>query len=209
MFRNVPPQEAIRRLVEGNKLYAADMLPAEYHEHAVQRRHTINEQKPFAIILGCSDSRVPVEIVFGQTLGSLFVIRNAGYVLDDHVIGTIDYAVSMFGSSLLMVLAHSNCGAVTAAVDATLNAAKPASPAIGSIVECIRPAVESVRGESDVIEAAIGAHVQSTAEQLRLQQPVIAPAIQRGELQVVAAEYQLSTGLVTLLESASNISATR
>ena len=202
MFRNVPPEEALRRLTEGNRLYAADQLPENHHAHAVNRRHTIHQQKPFAIILGCSDSRVPIEIVFGQSLGDLFVVRNAGYVLNDHVLGSIDMAVSTFGSSLLLVLAHSNCGAVTAAVEASLEGARPVSPAMQTIIDDIRPAVEAVRDEADVIEAAISFHVQRTAAQLRATQPIIAPAVARGELMVVAAEYHLSTGLVSILDGA-------
>ncbi|MDQ6930557.1 MAG: carbonic anhydrase, partial [Candidatus Eremiobacteraeota bacterium] len=117
MPNTVTPQQALERLIAGNRTYATDRA-AQDHAHEIHRRHLIAGQNPFGIVLGCSDSRVPVEIVFDQTIGNLFVIRVAGYVLSDHVVGSIEYAVQTFGSSLIMVLGHSHCGAVTAAVEA-------------------------------------------------------------------------------------------
>ena len=204
MFRNISPQEAIKRLIEGNQRYVDEL--AHSAVQSVQRAHLMAEQRPFAIVLGCSDSRVPVEIVFAQSLGDLFVIRNAGQVLNDHVIGSIEYAVGMFGSPLVMVLGHSSCGAVTAAVGATIRGEAVASPAIAAIVESIRPAVESVRHEPDVLEAAIAAHVRSVVAELRESQPVLRPAIDRNELRIVGAEYHLGSGRVTLMEEASAFS---
>ena len=200
MFRNISPQEAIKRLIEGNQRYVDELAHAGVQ--SVHRAHLMAEQRPFAIVLGCSDSRVPVEIVFGQSLGDLFVIRNAGQVLNDHVVGSIEYAVGMFGSPLVVVLGHSSCGAVTAAVGATIRGEAVASPAIAEIVESIRPAVESVRHEEDVLEAAIGAHVRSVVAELRESQPILRPAIERNELRIVGAEYHLGSGRVTLMEEA-------
>ena len=210
MFRNVPPEQALKRLIEGNQLYASDRAAETQHAHAVHRRHDIATQRPFAIILGCSDSRVPVEIIFSQTLGDLFVIRNAGYVLNDHVTGSIEYAVHMFGSSLIMVLGHSSCGAVTAAVEATLHHAEPPSPSIKAIVDSIRPAVEAAKDEANVLEAAIELHVKSVTRQLRSTAPILDREIEAGHLMIVGAEYHLSSALVTILDGApDHITAAR
>ncbi|MDP9018224.1 MAG: carbonic anhydrase [Candidatus Eremiobacteraeota bacterium] len=198
MNRTVPPEAALRRLIEGNRRYAADDYPEGMHAHAVNRRHTMAEQRPFAIVLGCSDSRVPIEIVFNQSLGDLFVIRVAGNILNDHVIGSVEYALEMFGSSLVMVLGHSNCGAVTAAVDSVQNGHQPPSR-IATIVDAIRPSVESVRGENDLLEAAIAQNVRNVTTDLQTMDPLIATARTQGRLAVVGAEYHLSTGLVTVL----------
>src|SRR5579863_4118464 len=125
LHRTIPPADALQRLIEGNRSYAADVAPEAMHAHAVKRRYSIAEQRPFATVLGCSDSRVPIEIVFNQGLGELFVIRLAGNILNDHVIGSIEFAVETFGCPLVMVLGHSNCGAVTAAVDAVVRQIRP------------------------------------------------------------------------------------
>lgn len=198
MFRQITPEAALRRLIEGNRKYAADAAVEDAHAHAVQRRHLIHEQRPFAIILGCSDSRVPIEIVFNQSLGDLFVIRVAGNILNDHIIGSIEYAVETFGSPLMMVLGHSNCGAVTAAVESVLhNRAVPSR--IATIVDAIRPSVQSVRGEEDVLEAAIAENVRSVTATLQQTEPIISAARAKGNLAVVGAEYHLSHGLVSTL----------
>ncbi|GAC1354613.1 MAG: carbonic anhydrase [Vulcanimicrobiaceae bacterium] len=198
MNRTVPPEAALQRLIEGNRRYAVDDSPEGMHDHAVNRRHTMAEQRPFATVIGCSDSRVPIEIVFNQSLGDLFVIRVAGNILNDHIIGSVEYALAMFGSSLVMVLGHSNCGAVTAAVDSVLHGGRPPSR-IATIIDEIRPAVESVRAGDDVLEAAIAQNVRNVTAALQKMDPLIATARTQGRLAVVGAEYHLSTGLVTML----------
>ena len=192
------PYDALQRLIEGNQKYADDLARSD-HAHAIHRRHAIAEQRPFGIVLGCSDSRVPVEIIFDQTLGNLFVIRVAGYVLSDHVIGSLEYAVQTFGSSLIMVLGHSHCGAVTATVEAVLED-KPVSSRVSTIVESIRPAVESVRTETNVLEAAIKAHIRSVTAKLQNDE-VLKASIDAGKLAIVGAEYHLGTGLVQIVTS--------
>lgn len=200
MPNTVKPYDALQRLIEGNQKYAADLARSD-HAHAIHRRHAIAEQRPFGVVLGCSDSRVPVEIIFDQTLGNLFVIRVAGYVLSDHVIGSIEYAVQTFGSSLVMVLGHSHCGAVTATVEAVLeDKPVPVGSRVSAIVESIRPAVESVRTEPNVLEAAIKAHVRAVTQELQNDNGLKA-SIDAGKLAVVGAEYHLGTGMVQIVTS--------
>lgn len=198
MNHTISPAEALQRLIDGNRKYAADEAPEGMHAHAVKRRHSIDEQRPFAIVLGCSDSRVPIEIVFHQGLGDLFVIRVAGNILSDHVIGSVEFAIVAFACPLVMVLGHSNCGAITAAVDAVLND-RPGRSRIATIVDAIRPCVEAVRGRDDVLEAAIEQNIRHVTSTLQQAQPEIETARMQKRLAVVGAEYHLETGLVTLL----------
>jgi carbonic anhydrase len=198
VFRTITPAQALQRLIDGNKRYTADDAPEAIHAHAVNRRYSISEQRPFATVLGCSDSRVPIEIVFNQGLGDLCVIRVAGNILNDHVIGSIEYAIETFGCPLVMVLGHSNCGAVTAAVDSVIRQSRPAAR-IATIVDAIRPNVELVLNESDLLEASIAQNVRSVTTTLQQTQPLITAARKAGRLAVVGAEYHLSTGNVSTL----------
>jgi len=192
------PPQALQRLLDGNRRYAADDAPEAMHAHAVNRRHSIADQRPFAVVLGCSDSRVPIEIVFNQSLGDLFVIRIAGNILSDHVIGSVEFAIETFGCPLVIVLGHSNCGAVTAAVDAELNQ-RTVHARIATIVDAIRPCVQLVRDQRDVLEAAIAQNIRNVTSTLQQTQPVIALARTQERLAVVGAEYHLSTGRVSIL----------
>jgi len=201
MFNEVPPVEALERLLQGNRAYAEDRAGEERHAHSILRRHAIAQQRPFGIVLGCSDSRVPVEIVFNQNLGDLFVIRVAGNVLNDHVIGSIEYAVEMFGSSLIMVVGHSQCGAVTATVDSILHGTTVNSR-VNALIDSIRPAIENVSRDENMLEAAIAANIRHVARELEGCMPIIAPAIAAGRLGVVGAEYHLETGLVSVITQA-------
>jgi carbonic anhydrase len=198
VFRTITPPQALQRLLDGNKRYTADDAPEAIHAHAVNRRYSIAEQRPFATVLGCSDSRVPIEIVFNQGLGDLFVIRVAGNILNDHVIGSIEYAIETFGCPLVMVLGHSNCGAVTAAVDSVVRQNRPPAR-IATIVDAIRPSVELVRNEADLLEASIAQNVRNVTRTLQHMQPLITAARKAGRLAVVGAEYHLSTGNVSTL----------
>ena len=198
MHRTISPADALQRLIDGNRRYAADESPEDMHSHAVSRRLSIDDQHPFAIVLGCSDSRVPIEIVFGQGLGDLFVIRVAGNILNDHVIGSIEYAIEMFGSPLVVVLGHSKCGAVTAAVEAVSSGRDPHAR-IATIVEAIRPAIQPIGDEEDPIEMAIAQNVRSVTAVLQHTEPIIAGARSLARVAVVGGVYHLSTGLVSLL----------
>jgi carbonic anhydrase len=196
--QSMTPAQALQRLLDGNKRYTADDAPEAMHAHAVNRRHSIADQRPFATVLGCSDSRVPIEIVFNQGLGELFVIRIAGNILNDHIIGSIEFAIESFGCPLVMVLGHSNCGAVTAAVDSVIRQSRPPAR-IATIVDAIRPCVELVRNEADLLEASIAQNVRNVTTTLQQTQPLITAARKAGRLAVVGAEYHLSTGNVSTL----------
>lgn len=188
--------EALSVLLAGNQRFAAD---ASLHpRQAADRRAKVSGvQQPFATILTCSDSRVPPEIIFDCGLGDLFVVRVAGNVLDDVVLGSVEYAAEHLGVSLVMVLGHSHCGAVTAAVQG----GHPHGH-IGSLTELLRPAVERAAAASqDLVEAAVVANVALTVAELRGAEPILAELIAADRLRVVGAHYDLDTGLVTLLDT--------
>ena len=181
-------------LLDGNRRYAsgASLHP---HQSAYRRAEILGGQQPFAAIIACSDSRVPPEIIFDCGLGDLFVIRVAGHVLDNVVLGSIEYAAEHLGVSLVMVLGHSRCGAVTAAA-----AGGHAHGHIGSLTERIRPAIErAVAAGGDVVDAAITANIELAAAELRAAQPTLARLVADGKLLIVGARYELETGLVELL----------
>jgi carbonic anhydrase len=188
------PDESLGRLTAGNQRFAANQA---LHPGATpdRRRELSKGQQPFAIVLGCSDSRVPPEIVFDQGLGDLFVIRDAGNVLDDEVIGSIEYAVEHLGSRLIVVLGHESCGAVTAAVQ---GGAAPGH--IKRVVDSIAPAVKSAKsGSGDKVHNCVIANAKRSAQRLRQSTPLLKPLVDKGALKVVAADYDLTTGQVQFL----------
>jgi len=192
----VPPAEAISRLKDGNSRYTNgnQQHPRQSTE---QRVELIKSQHPFAIVVGCADSRVPPEIVFDQGLGDLFVLRVAGNVIDDHSLGSIEYAVDHLAVRLIVVLGHQSCGAVKAAKDTI--AAKTEAPAhIQSLVTAIQPAVEAtVHGD---LETTVKANVKDVVQALRSSTPVLKPKVDSGELRVLGAYYSLDTGAVSFLD---------
>ncbi|MFW5708908.1 MAG: carbonic anhydrase [Chloroflexota bacterium] len=187
--------QALDALLEGNERYV-DTHPVHPHVSAGYRRGLIGGQHPFAAILGCADSRVPPELLFDQGFGDLFVIRVAGNVVDNFTLASIEYAVVVLGVPLVMVLAHSGCGAVSATVS---GAALPGH--MGQLAAHIRPAVEAAcHREGDCLDNAIRenarlavAHLINTSEPIR-------QAVEAENVQVVAAYYDLDTGRVSLLE---------
>ncbi len=194
--------QALETLLDGNRRFMAGQ-PAHPHQATERRTEIVSGQQPFAAILTCSDSRVPPEIIFDCGLGDLFVIRVAGNVLDDVVLGSMEYAVEHLGVGLVMVLGHSRCGAVTAAVQ---GGHVPGH--ISSITERIRPAVErAFSSGAGVIDAAIDAivneaitvNVQLSVAELRVSQPALAQLVAEDKLLVVGARYELETGQVRLL----------
>ena len=214
----VPPTEAMSRLKEGNGRYTSGnqqhphesseertyMAANSYEnlgmtaaEAATRRAELTKSQHPFAIVLSCSDSRVPPEIVFDQGLGDLFVIRVAGNVIDDHSLGSIEYAVDHLAVRLIVVLGHQRCGAVKAAKETI--AAKTEAPAhIQSLVTAIQPAVEATaKGD---LNATIEANVRNVTQALRSSTPVLKPKVDSGELKVVGAYYSLDTGAVAFMD---------
>jgi carbonic anhydrase len=192
----VPPAEAISRLKDGNGRYM-NGNPQHPRQSSEEREKLTKSQHPFAIVLGCADSRVPPEIVFDQGLGDLFVVRVAGNVIDDHSLGSIEYAVDHLAVRLILVLGHQSCGAVKAAKETI--AAKGEAPAhIQSLVTAIRPAVEAtVHGD---LETTVKANVKDVVQALRSSTPVLKPKVDSSELRVLGAYYSLDTGAVSFLD---------
>ena len=166
-------------------------------ESAARRQELVSGQHPFAVILGCSDSRVAPELLFDEGLGDLFVIRVAGNIVDDAVLGSVEYAIEHLGTKLIVVLGHEKCGAVTAAVAST-----NASGHLSTLVSAIRPAVEATASSpGDRIHNCIVENVRRVASQIRESEPVLKEATQRDGVKVIAADYELDTGKVRLLDS--------
>lgn len=193
----ISSEVARQRLVAGNRRYVAGQ-PLRL-DHSSRREAVAPKQMPFAIVLGCSDSRVPPEILFDQGLGDIFTVRVAGNIADDLAIGSMEYAVDHFGTPLIVVLGHERCGAVSATVESVAAGAMPL-PHIASLVAAIRPAVEASKGmPGDAVENAITTHVRLTVAALKASGPVLADAVERGRLEIVGAEYHLARGRVGFL----------
>jgi carbonic anhydrase len=193
----VNADEALKLLLAGNQRFVDGNLKSVTGDELAQRRAELAQgQKPFAIIVCCSDSRVGPEIVFDQELGNLFVVRTAGEVLDAAGIGSIEYAVAHLGSPLLLVLGHEHCGAVAAAV---ADAKEPGH--IASVVKAIRPAVARTKAEpGDPVDNAVRANAQDVAAHLRGMGPVLSEAVKAGRLKVTSAVCSLRTGKVELVQ---------
>jgi carbonic anhydrase len=191
----VAPAEAVSKLKEGNGRYTSGNL--EHPGQTTERRAELaKDQHPFAVILSCSDSRVPPEIVFDQGLGDLFVVRVAGNVIDDHGLGSIEYAVDHLGTRLIVVLGHQSCGAVKAAKETV--AAKGKAPGhIQSLVTAIKPVVEATA--KDDLETTVKANVKHVVQALRSSTPILKAKVDSGEVQVIGGYYSLDTGAVTFL----------
>jgi carbonic anhydrase len=189
--------QALARLMQGNKRYAQDK---EQHpdETLARRRELEAGQHPFAVILSCADSRVPPELVFDQGLGDLFTIRVAGNVVDDDVLGSIEYAVEHLNTRLIVVLGHEKCGAVSAAVEGG-----NAPGHLKSLVSAIQPSVDQTRdAPGDKIHNCVIANARRVARQIRESEPVLKELIEKEGVKVVATDYALDTGAVTLLDEA-------
>jgi len=183
--------EALQKLIVGNQRFAGSRL-IHPNQSAERRTEVSNGQKPFAVIVGCSDSRIPPEIIFDQGLGDLFVIRVAGNVVDDAALGSIEYAVDHLGAQLVVVLGHGKCGAVTATVQGG-----EAHGHIGSIVKAISPAVEKAKGCSgDLTDNAIKANVELVVTTIESSQPVLSELAESGRIRIVGAYYDIETGVV-------------
>lgn len=185
------PDSALKALMDGNRRYVDGRLTACSADLAALRRETAGKQAPFAAILGCADSRVPVELVFDQNIGRLFVTRVAGNVASADIIASLEYGVAVLGTKAIIVLGHARCGAVEAAI-----AAKEVPGQISALYAYIRPAVDQAGGD---LENAIKINARLQAGLLRQASPVIAKAIKIGAVDVVAAYYDLASGSVTVL----------
>jgi len=191
----VTSAEANRRLVEGNRRFVQGH--GDHPRQTPDRRAELaTTQHPFAVILGCADSRTGPEVLFDQGLGDLFVVREAGNVIDDHTLGSIEYAAEHLHAPLIVVLGHERCGAVAAARD-TIAAHGQAEGHIQSLVEAIRPAVEATSAQD--AEATCRANIHNVVHALRTSAPLLQHMVEKGELAVVGAYYDLDTGTVTFL----------
>jgi carbonic anhydrase len=192
-----PVMEPLARLMAGNKRFVASRLT--HPNQGAQRRTTLaNGQRPFAAILSCADSRVPPEIVFDQGLGDLFVVRVAGNIADTPGIGSLEFAAIALEVPLVMVLGHSRCGAVDAAMKAAPGA--DLSPGLTSLVEAIRPAVAGAKDKpGDALANAVRANIAHVVGQLKSSQPHLARLSGDGKIKIVGAHYHLETGAVEVL----------
>jgi carbonic anhydrase len=193
----VSADDALRRLLSGDKRFVAGKSEEPHGAALIERRHTLaKDQKPFAVVVSCSDSRVPPELVFDVSLGDIFVVRTAGEVVDEVALGSIEYAIEHLGTRLVVVLGHQRCGAVSAAVSGGTETGD-----IPDVLKAILPAVEGTKGESgDPIDNAVRANARDIAKRLQSTGPIIAPRVQSGEVKIVAAYYSLDTGQIELLK---------
>ena len=202
----IPAQEALYRLKKGNREFAAGVKNPESPLSHLQRAEMAKKQQPFAIILGCSDARVPAEIVFNQGLGDLFVIRVAGNIVAPSQVGSVEFAAARFDTRLVVVLGHTQCGAILATLEELQRPSENQSRNLHSIVDRIRPSVEillqtELRHDADaLVHHAVRANVSASVHHLRHGSEVLEQLIQNEGLRVVGAEYSLETGLVEFFD---------
>lgn len=204
-------QDALTRLREGNRRFASDAGGAYAGPSSARRAALTEGQAPFAIVLGCSDSRVPAEIVFDQGLGDLFVIRVAGNLVAPSLVGSVEFAAARFGTRLVVVLGHSRCGAVVATLEELEKPTQDQSPNIRKIVDRIRPSLEELlhtdlRNDRDaLVERAVRANIRASADHLRHGSQLLERLIHEEGLLVVGAEYSLETGVVEFFDGAAEV----
>lgn len=195
-------EEALQKLLDGNQRYVASQMAACTSCDASAREKLAKTQHPYAIILSCSDSRVPPELIFDKTLGEIFVIRVAGNVADPIVLGSVEYATEHLGSPLVMVLGHERCGAVTA----TVHSKGKHEGNVGAILKAIAPAAKQAKAVSkgksaeEVVECAVAINAKAVAASLTKKSKVLAAQLKEGKIKIVAASYDLDDGKVTLLK---------
>ncbi|MDO9420074.1 MAG: carbonic anhydrase [Herminiimonas sp.] len=199
-------KEALERLREGNRRFVADTRNDENQSALARRKEVADGQEPFAIILGCSDSRVPAEMVFDQGLGDLFVIRVAGNIVAPSQVGSVEFAAAQFKTKLVVVLGHSKCGAIVATLEELKRPNENQSRNLKSIVDRIRPSVETLL-ETDLkhdhdalVHQSIRANIRASANHLRHGSELLENLIQNEGLLVVGAEYSLETGAVEFFD---------
>jgi carbonic anhydrase len=185
-------EEALQRLMEGNERFVSGKLTVAEQNLGALRQGTVNKQEPFATVLSCVDSRVPVELVFDQTIGQLLVTRVAGNILTPEIVGSLEFGAALLGTSVILVLGHSNCGAVTAAMKGN-----SVPGLIGSFFTPIQPALEHAAGNLD---KAVKENARIQADLLGKSSPLLAGLVKEGKLKIVAGYYDLATGRVSLLD---------
>jgi carbonic anhydrase len=187
---NLSPDAALQELLAGNQRFAANQLTSIEHDLTILKEHTVGKQEPFAAVLSCADSRVPVELIFDQTIGHIFVTRVAGNFVTPEIIGSLEYGVAVLGVRTVLVLGHSGCGAIKAAMKT-----ETVPGQISTLYPPLRQAVEQSGGNMD---KAIEANAKIQAELLRTSSTVIRDAVKAGKLKVAAGVYDLATGKVGL-----------
>ena len=198
--------EALQRLRDGNERFASEANSGEMFLRRMTRARTVSEPEPLAIILGCADSRVPVEIVFDQDLGDLFVIRVAGNIVAPSQVGSVEFGVERFHTRLVVVLGHTQCGAIQATLEELGRPSEAQSRNLRSIVDRIRPSVQALLSmdaahhTEALFQQAVRANIRASVNHLRHGSDVIEQAIQNDGLMVVGAEYSLETGKVEFFE---------
>jgi carbonic anhydrase len=202
----IPARQALDRLRAGNARFVSDAGSRDRLPSQARINELIANQEPFAIVLGCSDSRVPVETVFDQGFGDLFVIRVAGNIVASSQVGSVEFAAARFGTRLVVVLGHTRCGAVLATIDELRQPADSQSRNLRSIVDRVRPSVEpllstELRNDPDaLVRHAVRANIRASANHLRYGSPVLERLIQEDGLLVVGGEYSLETGAVDFFD---------
>ena len=210
---SISPDEALRKLMDGNRRYVENRLTLGSRSGTASRKALANSQEPYAIILCCSDSRVPPEIIFDKGLGEIFVIRVAGNVSDPIVLGSIEYAAAHLGSPLVMVLGHELCGAVKETVEA--KGKSTASKNIDAIIKAVAPSVKAATKDceackrdancaenktSEFVECVVDANAKHVAANLTRQSSILKHLVNEKKIKIVAAKYDLDDGLVTLFK---------
>lgn len=187
----IDPAEALKMLLEGNARFVTGQV-THPHQGADRRAEVVGGQKPFAIVLCCSDSRVPPEVLFDQGIGDIFIVRTAGNVADAVALGSIEYAAEHLGSRLILVLGHQKCGAVTAAVQSS-----SAPGHIDSIVKAIQPGVAAAKGKGgDEVLNATKENIRHIVAQIKSCEPILAEMVKEGKVQVIGGLYYLDSGKV-------------
>jgi carbonic anhydrase len=203
----ISAREALQRLHEGNTRFTMNVRGVDALMSQMRRQELSNSQEPFAIILGCADSRVPAEIVFDQGLGDLFVIRIAGNIVAPSGIGSVEFAASRFGTRLVVVLGHQRCGAILATLEELRRPTETQSRNLRSIVDRVRPSVEGLLQADPhpdlevVVKEAVRANIRASVRNLRRGSDILEQLVQDGSLTIVGAEYSLETGVVDFFDS--------
>jgi len=202
----ISPDAALERLREGNRRFVSDEVSEETLASREHRAGAATPQSPFAIILACSDSRVPTELIFDRGIGDLFVIRVAGNIVAPSQIGSIEFAAKQFNTRLVVVLGHSNCGAIIATLQELALKGSHRSPNLRAIVDRVRPAVEPLLtdganvDDEAVIASCVRANVQASVEKLRHGSLILEELIDAGDLKIIGAEYSIETGNIEFFE---------
>jgi len=198
--------DGLERLREGNRRFASDWRRSDTQASQARRAEVAAAQEPFAIILGCSDSRVPAEIVFDQGLGDLFVIRVAGNIVAPSQIGSVEFAATQFGTRLVVVLGHSQCGAILATLEDLQQPSEERSHTLRSIVDRVRPSVEGLLATElrndpvALVEEAVRANIRASTDHLRHGSAILEELVDTDGMLIVGAEYSLDTGLVEFFD---------